>query len=44
VLQPSEAFIGVILIEAAEQPIERPKKDKGGTTGARKNDLRRKHS
>ncbi len=44
VLQPSDTLIEVVLIDATEQPIERPKKDKGGTTAARKSDIHKKHS
>ncbi len=44
VLQPSDTLIEVVLIDATEQPIERPKKDKSGTTAARKSDIPRKRN
>jgi Helix-turn-helix of DDE superfamily endonuclease len=31
VLQPSDTMIEIVLMDATEQPIERPKKDKAGT-------------
>jgi hypothetical protein len=43
-LQPSDMLIEVVLIDATEQPIERPKKDKNGTTAAKRSDTRKKHS
>ncbi len=36
VLQPSDNLIEVVLIDATEQPIERPKKSNVGTTVARR--------
>ena len=35
-LQPSDKLIEVLLIDATEQPIERPKKSNAGTTGAKR--------
>ena len=32
----------IILVDAAEQPIERPKKDSGGITAAKRNAILRK--
>ena len=43
-LQPSETLIEVVLIDVTEQPIERPKKSSDGTTAARRNGTRKKHS
>ncbi len=44
VLQPSDTLIEVVLIDATEQPIERPKKDKNGITAAKRSDIRKKPS
>jgi hypothetical protein len=44
VLQPSDTLIEVVLIDATEQPIERPKKDKNGITVAKRSDIPKKHS
>ena len=44
VLQPNDTLIEVILVDASEQPIERPKKDKNGTTAVKRSDIRKKHS
>lgn len=41
-LQPSDTIIEIVIVDATEQPIERPKKSSAGTTVARKNDTRRK--
>jgi len=41
-LQPSDTVIEVILVDATEQPIERPKKSNDGTTAARRSDTPRK--
>ena len=41
-LQPSDTIIEIVIVDATEQPIERPKKSNAGTTVARKNDTRRK--
>jgi hypothetical protein len=43
-LQPSDTLIEVVLIDATEQPIERPKKSNVGTTAERRNGIPRKHS
>lgn len=43
-LQASETLIEVVLIDATEQPIERPKKDKSGTTAVRRSATRKKHN
>lgn len=42
-LQSSDTLIEVILVDASEQPIERPKKSKNDTTVAKRNDIHRKH-
>jgi hypothetical protein len=44
VLQPSDTLIEVVLVDATEQAIERPKKSKGDTTAERKSGIPRKHS
>ena len=36
VLQPSDTVIEIVLVDATEQPIERPKKDNAGTTVAKR--------
>jgi hypothetical protein len=41
-LQPSDTL--VVLMDATEQPIERPKKDKNGITVAKRSDTHRKPS
>ena len=41
-LQPSDTVFEVIIVDATEQPIERPKKNNAGITAARKSDTRRK--
>ena len=43
-LQNTEAIIEVIVIDVAEQPIERPKKSKSGHTAAKRSGTPRKHS
>jgi hypothetical protein len=43
-LQPSDTLIEVVLIDASEQPIERPKKNKSDITAARKSDTPKKHN
>ena len=43
VLQPSDTILEVILVDASEQPIERPKKSKNGTTAAKRSVTPRKH-
>jgi hypothetical protein len=42
-LQPSDMVIEVIVVDATEQPIERPKKSNDATTAARRSDTPRKH-
>lgn len=44
VLQASDTLIEVVLIDATEQPIERPKKDRNGITVAKRSAIRKKHS
>jgi len=43
VLQPSDTIIEVVLVDVSEQPIERPKKSKNGTTAAKRSATPRKH-
>ena len=43
-LQPSDTLIEVVLVDATEQPIERPKKNKNGTTVARRSATPKKHN
>jgi hypothetical protein len=43
-LQPSDTLIEVVLIDATEQPIERPKKSNVGITVERRSGIPRKHS
>jgi Helix-turn-helix of DDE superfamily endonuclease len=42
-LQPSDTVIELVLVDATEQPIERPKKSSVATTVARRSDTPRKH-
>jgi len=42
VLQPSDTIIEVVLVDVSEQPIERPKKSKNGTTAAKRSVISRK--
>jgi len=44
VLRPSDAVFEVILVDASEQPVERPKKTRKSTTAARKGDIPKRHS
>lgn len=44
VLQPSDTLIEVVLIDATEQPIERPKKSNDGTTAAKRSGTLKKHN
>jgi hypothetical protein len=44
VLQSSDWVIEVVLVDAAEQPIERPQKNSVGTTAARRNAILKKLS
>jgi hypothetical protein len=43
-LQPSDTIIEVVLMDATEQPIERPKKSNGSTTAAKRSDTLKKRS
>lgn len=43
-LQPSDTVIEVVLIDATEQPIERPKKSNAGITAVKRSDTRKKRS
>jgi hypothetical protein len=43
VLQPSDTLIEIVLVDASEQPIERPKKSKNDTTAAKRSVIPRKH-
>jgi hypothetical protein len=43
-LQPSDTMIEVVLIDATEQPIERPKKSNADITAAKRSDTRKKRS
>jgi Helix-turn-helix of DDE superfamily endonuclease len=43
-LEPSETVIEIVLVDATEQPIERPKKDKAGITAVKRSGIPRKHS
>lgn len=44
VLQPTDTLIEVVLIDATEQPIERPKKSNAGTTAEKRSDILRKRN
>jgi hypothetical protein len=41
-LQPSDMVIEIVVVDATEQPIERPKKNNVGTIAARRSDTPRK--
>ena len=43
-LQPSDTLIEVVLIDATEQPIERPKKSNDGITAAKRSGTPKKHN
>ena len=43
-LQPSETLIEIVLVDATEQPIERPKKDNAGIIVAKRSVTLKKHS
>ena len=43
-LEPSETVIEIVLVDATEQPIERPKKDKAGITAVKRSGTPRKPS
>jgi len=42
-LRPSDTVMEVVIVDATEQPIERPKKSSVGTTVARRSDTPKKH-
>jgi hypothetical protein len=42
-LQPSGTVIAIVLVDATEQPVERPKKDHAGITAAKRSVIPRKH-
>ena len=44
VLQASDTVIEIVLVDATEQPIERPQKDKKGITAAKRSDTLKKRS
>jgi hypothetical protein len=44
VLQSSDRVIEVVLVDATEQPIERPKKDNAGITAAKRSGIPKKRS
>ena len=44
VLQPSDTMIETVLVDATEQPIERPKKSKKGITAAKRSITLKKDS
>ncbi len=44
VLQPSDTMIEIVLVDATEQPIERPKKDNAGIIAVKRSVIPRKHS
>jgi hypothetical protein len=43
-LQPSDTVFEVILVDASEQPVERPKKARNSTTAAKRDDTPKKRS
>ena len=43
VRQPSDTVIEIVLVDATEQPIERPKKDNAGITAAKRSVTPKKH-
>ena len=43
-LEPSDTLIEVVLIDATEQPIERPKKNNDGITAAKRSDIPKKRN
>jgi hypothetical protein len=44
VLQPSDTIFEVILVDASEQPVERPKKARNSTIAAKRDATPKKHS
>ena len=43
-LQPSDTILEIVLVDATEQPIERPKKDKNSITAAKRSGTPKKRS
>jgi hypothetical protein len=43
-LQPSDTVIEIVLVDATEQPIERPKKDNEGIIAAKRSATLKKHN
>ena len=43
-LQPSDTVFEVILVDASEQPVERPKKARNSTTAAKRGDILKKRN
>jgi len=43
-LRPSDTIFEIVLVDATEQPIERPKKDKSGITAVKRSDTPKKRS
>ena len=43
-LQPSDTIFEFVVLDASEQPIERPKKDKNGITAAKRSGTLKRHS
>ena len=43
-LQPSDTIFEIVLVDATEQPIERPKKDKNAITAAKRSVIPKKRS
>ncbi len=43
-LRSSDTIFEIVLVDATEQPIERPKKDKSSITAAKRSDTPKKHS
>lgn len=43
-LQPSDTVFAVILVDASEQPVERPKKARNSTTAAKRDDILKKRN
>ena len=41
-LQPSDTVLEIVVVDATEQPIERPKKSNADTTAVRRKDTRKK--
>jgi hypothetical protein len=43
-LRPSDTIFEIVLVDATEQPVERPKKDKNGITAAKRSDTPKRRS